>query len=70
MENLTAHTADISCEGCANAIRRALSRLQGVTSVEVDVSAKEVAVGYDPAVVRPEEVLERLSRAGYESTLK
>ena len=70
MAALTAHAPDISCEGCANAIQRALGRLAGVQSVQVDVTAKEVHVQYDGGAVDPSTILDRLSRAGYDSTLK
>jgi copper chaperone len=70
MATLTAHSEGISCEGCANAIRRALGRLDGVNDVAVDVPAQDITVQYDEAAVQPEQVLEKLSRAGYDSKLK
>ena len=70
MAQLTANSKDISCEGCSNAIQRALGRLAGVQSVSVDVDSKDVHVEYDESVVQPGKVLEKLSNAGYDSTLK
>lgn len=55
----------IMCEGCANAIKRAFSTLDGVDRVDVDVSAKRVTVDYDESV-RPSEIVERIESAGYE----
>jgi copper chaperone len=43
----TFHAPDIECDGCANSIKRALGRLAGIETVEVDVEAKNVTVGYD-----------------------
>jgi copper chaperone CopZ len=70
MAKLVAHSNEISCEGCANAIRRALGRLEGVQEVSVDVPAQDITVQYDDAAVQPAHVLEKLSRAGYDSTLR
>jgi copper chaperone len=55
---------DISCGGCANAIRNALGALEGVSRVEVDVETKAVAVGHDPKVSR-EALVAALERAGF-----
>ncbi|MBW3625962.1 MAG: heavy-metal-associated domain-containing protein [Armatimonadetes bacterium] len=70
MAQFTAHASDITCDGCANAIRRALGRLDGVQSVDVDVPAKDVTVQYDESKVDRSQVMEKLSRAGFDSTLK
>jgi copper chaperone CopZ len=34
----------MTCEGCANAIKRLLGKLEGVSSVTTDVAAKSVVV--------------------------
>jgi copper chaperone CopZ len=69
MAKIRLHTPDISCEGCAGAIQRALGRLEGIRSVRVDVAGKGVEVEYEEAAVTPAAILERLSRAGYDSTV-
>jgi copper chaperone CopZ len=42
---------DISCEHCQNAITKALTPVEGVQSVSVDIPAKRVTVGYDESKV-------------------
>jgi copper chaperone len=42
---------DISCDHCARTVTNALSPLEGVARVAVDVPAKRVTVEYDPARV-------------------
>ena len=37
---------DIECDGCANAIKNALGRVEGVSSVDVDVERKTVSVSH------------------------
>lgn len=68
MARLSAHAKDITCEGCANAIRRALTRLDGVQAVQVDVPSQVVSVEYDETTVEARQVLDKLSRAGFDST--
>ena len=63
--NITTITApDIVCDGCANAIKKALSTLEGVTGVSVDVNAKTVSVTHEPTVQR-ETITGKLDRAGF-----
>ena len=42
---------DISCEHCQNAITGALSPVEGVRNVDVNVESKQVRVDYDETVV-------------------
>lgn len=68
--NTTLHTfqarcPDIECDGCANSIQRALGRLAGVQSVQVDVTEKRVSVEYESANVTAEAIRSRLEQAGF-----
>ncbi|MHB1000320.1 MAG: heavy-metal-associated domain-containing protein [Armatimonadota bacterium] len=67
MTSVTYKAPEISCEGCANAIKRALGTLQGVSSVNVDVSSKLVTVDYKEDEIRPEEIKQRIEDAGYDT---
>ena len=52
---------DISCEHCERAITNALSPVEGVRSVKVDIPAKQVRVDYDDKTVdvnRMKDILE------------
>lgn len=55
---------DITCGGCASAIKNALGGLEGVSRVEVDVAAKAVAVMHDGRVSR-EALTAALEKAGF-----
>ena len=66
MADVTYDVPGIMCEGCANAIKRSVQMLDGIFTVEVDVSAKRVTVGCDEDKVRPEEIVQRIENAGYE----
>lgn len=55
---------DIECDGCANAITKALGRIEGVTQTIVDIPTKKVTVSHDETVTR--QALEAaLDRAGF-----
>jgi Cu+-exporting ATPase len=56
---------DISCEGCANSIKRTLGKLEGVQGVEVTVAEKRVLVRYNADAVNAEQVQSRLEQAGF-----
>lgn len=59
---------DISCGGCANAIRRALTGLPGISNVTVDVAQKMVSVQHDAATAPREAIIGALDRAGFPAT--
>jgi len=54
---------NIKCGGCANSIRKALSTIEGVTSVAVDIDRGEVRVEGDEAARAT--VAKRLLELGY-----
>lgn len=60
----TFHAPDIECDGCANSIKRALGRVGGVQSVDVDIAGKNVRVDHDPSVERSA-LVSALDRAGF-----
>jgi copper chaperone len=64
-QTFQAHAPDISCEGCANAIKRSLGRVPGVQTVEVDIPGKNVTVEYDAAQITDNDLRTRLEKAGY-----
>ncbi len=51
MAKTTLTVPDISCEHCQHTITEALSPLEGVRAVEVDIPTKQVRVDYDESVV-------------------
>jgi copper chaperone len=69
METRSSHTTkvtapDIVCGGCAGAIKNALGRIDGVTSVDVNVDTKEVSVEHDDGLSR-ERIEDILDNAGF-----
>ena len=54
----------IKCDGCANAIKQALTKYPGVLGVKVDVPTKTVTVLADDTVT-PANVATALKQAGH-----
>lgn len=65
MARITYAVREIACEGCADAIKRALGALTGVTHVEVDVSAKRVSADFDESRADAASIRRRLGEAGF-----
>lgn len=51
MATTTLSVPDISCEHCERTITEALTPLEGVRDVKVDIPAKQVSVDYDEGTV-------------------
>jgi len=51
MSTTTLSVPDISCEHCERTITQALTPLEGVRDVKVDIPAKQVSVEYDESTV-------------------
>ncbi len=61
----TLSAPDIECQGCANSIKNALSKVPGVSGVNVDVTAKTVIVAHDDAKASRETITSALDQAGF-----
>jgi copper chaperone len=59
------HAPDIECEHCAAAIRDALTQVDGVHRVEVDLEACTVRVEHKQGQVPPAAIRAALEDAGY-----
>ena len=66
MTQETISVPEIHCDHCKGSIEGALSPLQGVREATVDVSARNVAVTYDPAVVDRSQLIQAIEEQGYE----
>ncbi len=63
-EQTTVTAPEIVCGGCATAIKNAFGRVEGVSSVEVDVEKKQVSVEHESAIKR-EDIVKVLDDAGF-----
>ncbi len=63
--SLTRTAPDISCDHCAHAITSALSALDGVASVKVDVDEQRVDIEFDEQAASPDQIDAALEEEGY-----
>ena len=65
MKTIVLNVPDISCEHCERTITGALSPMEGVRSVNVDITTKQVRVEYDEGAVDVEQMTEVLEAEDY-----
>ncbi len=59
----------MTCAACQASVQKALQRQPGVLDAAVNLMMKSAAVTYDPAVIRPEALVEAIRDTGYEAEL-
>ncbi len=64
-KRIRARIGGLHCSLCTGTIEKALGKRPGVDSVAVSLTHEQTLVEYDPAVVRPEELLQTLRDIGY-----
>lgn len=56
----------MSCEHCVSAVKKAVSALEGVSGVAVDLGAKTVTIEHDPTIVGIEKMKTAIEDQGYD----
>jgi Cu+-exporting ATPase len=59
----------MTCAACQASVQKALQRQPGVLDASVNLMLKNAAVTYDPAVTRPEALVEAIRDTGYEAEM-
>jgi Cu+-exporting ATPase len=59
----------MTCAACQASVQKALQRQPGVLDAAVNLMMKNAAVTYDPAVTRPEALVEAIRDTGYEAEM-
>jgi mercuric ion transport protein len=59
----------MTCNACASHIQTALSEVKGVHRASVEYETGKGVVEYDPALVQPEALLQRIDETGYKATV-
>ena len=62
---VTLRAPDISCGHCVNAIKKAVTALPGVSTVEGDPNTKQVKVTYEPGQVSLDKIEAAMAEEGY-----
>jgi copper chaperone CopZ len=61
----TIEIENLKCHGCANTIKKNLSKINGVISVEVVFEPESVVIEYDDQIANENMFIEKLSDLGY-----
>jgi periplasmic mercuric ion binding protein len=59
---------NMTCATCPISVKKAMMRVAGVTSVDIDYGAKTATVVFDPALTTPEEIAAASTDVGYPAT--
>jgi len=59
----------MSCAACASRIEKALAGLNGVQQAAVNLALEKATVKYDPELVNPRQLVEKIQAAGYQACL-
>jgi copper chaperone len=54
------------CGGCVNHVNEAVKKLDGVKSVDTSLEKARTTVVFDPAKVKPEQIVGAITESGYE----
>ena len=65
-ESVTFQVEGMSCQHCVGKVESGLKALDGVSSVKVDLEAKEAKIRYDPQKIKAEELRDKLIDVGYQ----
>lgn len=59
----------MTCGGCVKSVDSAVSQLQGVQSVDVDLEGNKASVTYDASTVAVEAIIEAIEDAGFDASV-
>lgn len=60
----------MTCGACPITVKKAISKLDGVTLTEVDFDKRQAVVTYDDAKANADQIMRATANAGYPSTIK
>ncbi len=66
MEKITLPIKGMSCAGCAVSIEKAISKLEGVSSINVNFATEKAAIEYDPEKISISLMNDAIKKFGYE----
>lgn len=59
----------MTCGGCVKSVDSAVSQLQGVQSVDVDLEGNKASVTYDASTLAVEAIVEAIEDAGFDASV-
>lgn len=65
-KQITMPVLGMTCANCVAAVERNTKKVEGVSDAVVNFGTEKVTITYDPTLARPEQMIERIKKAGYE----
>ena len=69
-KTVTLGVPGMTCGACPITVKKAISRVDGVTKTEVDLDSREAVVTYDDTKANADQIMKATANAGYPATLK
>jgi Cu+-exporting ATPase len=66
-KEVTIPIAGMTCASCSKAVERALGKLEGIESANVNLATEKAAVKYNPEKIRLSEIKQAINKAGYQA---
>ena len=67
METAVLKVNGMTCMGCVASVKKVLTAIDGVQSVDVSLEEAQATIGYDAARVKPAQFKTAIEDAGYET---
>lgn len=58
----------MTCSGCARTIKSKVQKMEGISSIDVDVKTGKATIEYDPEKVSLNRVAEEINRMGFKAS--
>jgi len=68
-QSATFKVEGMTCASCSVTVRTAVSKLDGIGSVDVDVAAGTTTVAFDPNKTTADAIAEAITHSGYSATV-
>lgn len=59
----------MTCASCSTRVDRALNKLDGVTSANVNLATEKATVHFDPAILNVADIISKVEKTGYEASI-
>lgn len=69
-KTVTLGVPGMTCGACPITVKKAISKVNGVTQTEVDFDKRQAVVTYDDAKSSADQIMRATANAGYPSTIK
>lgn len=66
MTRLTLTIEGMTCQGCVKSVQNAISDLNGVQAVTVDLATKQAVIDYDQTVLDKTQITQTIEDAGFD----